>query len=328
MIVRRYLPESGFTVVEMMISVTISLLLLIGLVELMVGNKQSFNTREEMGVLQGGARHALSVLGRDLEMVGHWGGIDSGIENLATGTVTGVGGCDEAWALDVDTPIRGYEGAADITGVDGLPSNCVAASHYVPQSDLVVVRFAQGDHWVPSALVTSPPYDGRIFFRSVAGVGGALFLGADDIPTDLPDQDGAYNYPYVVALYYLRPCRVVTAAGCSDGVPTLVRLTLSDTSLVEEAVVEGVEQLQFSYGVDSDRDGAVEGYVDASAVKDWQDVISVRFGLIVRSEKEDDSITDTAVYDLPGEFTWSPSQTDAGYARKKFVQTIKLRNML
>ena len=44
--------------------------------------------------------------------------------------------------------------------------------------------------------------------------------------------------------------------------------------------------MQFQYGVDSDADGAVDNYWNATTVEingAWDDIISVRVGLLVRS---------------------------------------------
>ena len=53
-----------------------------------------------------------------------------------------------------------------------------------------------------------------------------------------------------------------------------------------EELVEGVEDMQFVFGEDTDGDNAVDTYVLANQVLDWDNVISVRLDLMVRSFRD------------------------------------------
>ena len=55
--------------------------------------------------------------------------------------------------------------------------------------------------------------------------------------------------------------------------------------LAVEQLVDGIEMLSFSYGLDSDGDGLVDGYRKAAEVGNWQQVLSVRLALIARGDE-------------------------------------------
>lgn len=73
-------------------------------------------------------------------------------------------------------------------------------------------------------------------------------------------------------------------------------------------LVEGVEDLQLLYGVDTDNDGVPNQYRRASLVADWNMVITVRVKVKVNSV---DSVG---------------SSSEGGLIRRWFIQTIQLRN--
>ena len=50
-----------------------------------------------------------------------------------------------------------------------------------------------------------------------------------------------------------------------------------------EELAEGIEDMQITYGVDTNNDKAVDQYVTANAVADWATVLSVRISLLLAS---------------------------------------------
>ena len=88
-----------------------------------------------------------------------------------------------------------------------------------------------------------------------------------------------------------------------------------------EELVEGIEQMQILYGVDTDDDGFTNSYVTSENVGDMFDVISIRLMLLVRSEAEfvaEDEMT----YTFNGN-TVTPADRRL---RQAFTTTIALRN--
>jgi type IV pilus assembly protein PilW len=117
---------------------------------------------------------------------------------------------------------------------------------------------------------------------------------------------------YHVHIYFVSPCSVPAGGGsvctgaADDGGrprPTLKRLELKKVggALAWEIapLVEGIENLQIDYGIDTDGDGAPNGaYVTAPAtVPEWQNVVAVRLNVLARNLEPKDG-ADTKQYDM------------------------------
>jgi type IV pilus assembly protein PilW len=134
--------------------------------------------------------------------------------------------------------------------------------------------------------------------------------------------EGAMVMPFSASAYY------VTA----DDPPTLARRFLTQASgnaeLQEEVLLDEVEDMQILYGIDSLDDGqyVVDSYVQANAVTDWEQVLSMRVALLLRTEP-----FGSAVGDEPATITVldkSVSPPDDNRLRRVFSSVITLRNRL
>lgn len=67
-----------------------------------------------------------------------------------------------------------------------------------------------------------------------------------------------------------------------------------------QPLLDGVERLQFLYGVDLDGDGRPERWVRAAGVGDWRAVLAVRVGLLMVSAGGVRNQPDATVYELFG----------------------------
>lgn len=336
---RLHSNQAGMSLVELMVASTIGIILMAGLIQIFTANKYSYQLQESLNGIQENGRYAMNSISRSLRMADHWGGVEADVVDtgaVAT-NITGIGGCDAAWITSVLTGVRGYEGAANIGAVAGFPANCIAASDYVPDSDILVVRYAQ-----PEAVTAGALFDNTVFLRTAVGETARLIVGSAGVPADLPNQDGTYNFPYKVDIYYLRTCSVKDAGGnCQDTIPTMVRMTLessttagSGTTLVEQELAENIEQLQFMYGRDLiNNDGNVDRYDAAdvaianglSMTDWWARVIDVRTSLVARSEKKDGSYNDGTAYTL-NNYNYTVAAADQNYRRKEYTRVIQIRN--
>lgn len=120
-------------------------------------------------------------------------------------------------------------------------------------------------------------------------------------------------------------------APAGGGPPALFqrRLEIDSSSttaaLVPEELVESVDTMQVLYGVDAALDGAVDQYVTADAVGNWDTVVTVRVSLVMRSPEEYGSEVDDRTYDV-NELTFNP--VDDRRERQVFATTVALRNRL
>ncbi len=114
-----------------------------------------------------------------------------------------------------------------------------------------------------------------------------------------------------------------------DGPPVLFQQRLQQNGtvvqLVAEEIAEGVDTMQVLYGVDSDGDAAVDTYTTANGVADWDEVVSLRIGLLMRAPDEYGAEIDTQVYDV-NETRFNP--VDDRRVREVFTTTVAIRNRL
>lgn len=93
---------------------------------------------------------------------------------------------------------------------------------------------------------------------------------------------------------------------------------------IAQELVEGVEDMQLSYGVDTTDDRAVDVYQTAAQVADWSKVLSVRIRLLLHST--DDGALNTAQRGLV--FNEAAVTTDDGRLRQVYETAVAIRNRL
>lgn len=336
--------ERGITLVEMMVAMVVGLILLVGIIQLFVSNKQAYRIQEGTNVMNENARYILNQMQYDLRMGDHWGGVESPDVEVMT-DIDAIDGDCGGTAAAIDT--------AGVYGIDGdaaSPLACIPDSDYVPNSDIVIVRYAE-----PTRRASGLLADDKIYIRSAIGRRGVVFQGANkaDIPADMlpedldaetvaEEQPNVANYELRTIIYFLRPCASQdrgTADECDaadDNIPTLARLTLQGTKMVEQDVIAGVEQLQLAYGLDTDGDRAADIYKSATDVtggNDWDKVVDIKLSVLIRnSELDVAAAPDAEPYHLYGgadgdgvEYI-APADVQQ-YRRKVYNASIQVRNM-
>jgi type IV pilus assembly protein PilW len=119
--------------------------------------------------------------------------------------------------------------------------------------------------------------------------------------------------------------------GCGAGtVPRLARAELTPAGTIETTpLVDGIENLQFEYGFDTDGDGLPDRYrvapsgVAGSADNDWSNVVAVRLYLIARSQNAAPGHVDAVAFDLG----LNGTQAAAGDGFKRHIHTTLVRVM-
>ncbi len=143
-------------------------------------------------------------------------------------------------------------------------------------------------------------------------------------PTDDPDQisvsfQGAADGTTIDCLG-----NAVSASAVVDNKFSINNNSLSCLSTTAtQALVENVEDMQITYGVDTNGTGSANYYVDANSVTDWSQVVSLHVSLLLRSQE--DNLTPTAQT-----YNFNRTETTATDRRLRtvFSTTIALRNLL
>ena len=344
----------GFSMVELMVALVITLILLAGIGQIFLSSKKSFVIQNALARIQENGRYAMDVLASDLRRAGYWGG------NADISTITGSQGVNLAaaeectdtsagpsdWSRMLGRSIYGL----DLTGTQkpsdtGNDYTCIkntGATPYV-RGDVLLVRYAHpsaiGSITKPLPCNKSAPnttikdcYPNEYFLRSSL-FRGRLFQGSESEATENNLSAPALRTAELVAhAYYIGTSNNASACPADGAVPTLYRISLVNGAFSAEEVAYGVDNLQVKYGVDSSGDDVIDRYYDADEIDstdttkpDWEDVIAARVWLLVRAECPETGYTNDNTYAMSEDYT--PADTAGrGYRRKLYTSTIKLRN--
>lgn len=322
----------GFSLVELLVAMAIGLALLTVLATVFANSSRSQKELTMASQQVENGRYAIELLSEDLHHAGYYGFYATA--GTAPGTLPdpcSVAVADIRSALAL--PIQGYNSPAS------PPVSCIASANFVPNTDVLVVRHASTVETAAGSLSTS-----KVYIQSMPGVNNTsnpiVATGGGTFNLQVRNGSGAYVAAPIremkTHIYFVAPCSVPTGSGdtCTstdDGgspIPTLKRLeltsTASGTAFVTYPLVEGVQNLQIEYGVDSDADGAPNSsYLTVPAtVADWQNVMAVRVYVLARNTQLSPGYTDTKTYNL-GATVISGS---GGYRRHVYDTTVRLKN--
>lgn len=102
-----------------------------------------------------------------------------------------------------------------------------------------------------------------------------------------------------------------------------------------QPLVDGIENMQVQYGIDTTNDGYADSYVVANSVTDWDKVVSVRVALLASTKSNDSAASgvagvvfgDTASDAMSYQVLENLSATVAtGVRARVFTSTVELRN--
>jgi type IV pilus assembly protein PilW len=328
------LRARGFSLVEMMVALTIGLGLLtvLALIFSQSSRAQKEVTQASQQVENG--RYALELLTENLHHAGYYGYYYS----LAAAPTSLVDPCSMA-AADLRNglafPIQGYNSPST------SPLSCIDDANYVPGTDIVVVRRAATVTTASGSLKANMFYIQGTASPNVAA-NPIVAVGSGTFSLTARNGSGANVAAPIRQLqthiYFVAPCSNPTGSGgtvCTatdDGgkpIPTLKRIELTvdssnATALVTYPLVEGIENFQIEYGVDSDADGAPNSsFVTAPAtVADWQNVMSATVYILARNPESTAGYTDGKTYAMG-----ATSVTPGGaYKRHLYTSAVRIKN--
>lgn len=335
--------QAGLSLIELMVAMVLGLVLIGGVIEIYVNSKQTYRNQDALSRLQENGRHALNVLSTNIRPAGY-----AGCANLEHVDPNVIADPPIPATFTENTAVTGNENTGTLTWAPALAANVSAD---VADSDVITVSRA-GDcganligNLSPSnaniqingnntcgvvkdqAVMISDCEAADVF--KVVNNPSSSTSGGKKIQT-LTHSNGGNNGNLLSKLYQEDAEVLVFTSYTyfvkenSSGVPSLyvldnTRDVAAGTNPLE--LVEGVENMQIKYGVDSGLDGVADKYIDANSVTaaDWKNVVSVRLSLLLRTMENvgADDFTDAQ---------FSASAYSGGFLRQVYVSTIKLRN--
>ncbi len=330
----RFHGQHGLTLVEIMVAMTIGLVLLGGVITILVSSQQTYRVNEALARIQENARFAFQLLSRDIRMVGYMGCVGEGTVPVNTlnnpseflwnfgqpiqGFEASGGGWMPALPTQITSPLSGRD-ILVIRGVDGPDTRVIQHPGGTPpgSANLKVTAgssFEDGD----IVLVTDCLAAAVFQITNISTSGGQdniVHNTGTGVPGNATKNLGqSFEGGEIVRVntrsYYVRTN--------PDGIPALY---WRRGNAAAEELVEGVENLQIEYGVDTDGDRAADVYQTADLVVDWENVVSVRISLLMQS-LEDNIASQPQTYTFNGA-TITPTDRRL---RKTYSTVIALRN--
>ena len=342
--------NQGLSLIELMIALLIGTVLLLGVVQVFSASRTAYQLSEGMSRTQENARFALDYLQRDIRMAGHFGCVnDQARQQVADGLVSHF---TANGPTDFGFSVRGYDNAA--------PAGITLAPARVAGTDSIVLRFMSGDgvpvtniDTVNSIIQINPARWGSLTNGGVAtpvifGLGDCAYadvfqatstnagMGQVVVPTTVNLGRYAATVDGGPAMLFRGEAVVYYIGLGAGGQPSLWRARVNvDGTTNSEELVEGIENMQFRYGMDRNAAPATpSGYIatqgTAAAVgttaAEWSRVGQVQVGLLAASPNRAASVQATQVApSLLGDVQVLPAD---GRYRAVYESTIALRNRL
>ena len=360
---RRYIHfqvglQHGLSLIELMISITIGLLILVSLSTLFINQSKSRVELDKSNRMIDNGRYALELLSNNLRLAGYYDNyVPSGTPTTLYDPCITAAITNATNNLNLDilrVPVQGYN-ALTPTNTSTVASppcglnytagtnlslkagsdiftvrraSTVITANAVSDTTYLQVSMCQTDAAAPPnnyQIISSPNTITAAFNTAVSSMHKKLCTAAGANPGDgLADLRA-----FMVLTYFIAPSNnptvVIPGSGCTVGdcIPTLKQI---DQYGNVTPLVEGIEYMQVDYGVDTTGDGSTDSYVDCPPCvpTDWSNVVAVRINLIARNTEKTTGWSDSKSYALGIAGTVVPFNDP--YKRHAYTQLIRLVN--
>jgi len=350
------IKQHGITLVELMVAMVIGLLVTAGVGQIFVSTQKTYRITEEQSRLQENARFAIGFMTKDVREAGYTG--CRTIENMnvqtvanapipsygASNTINGNEATSATvWAPALAASINGtVVGGTDVITIQKGSSCGATLTGPMTASNAVIkvsapnsCNLAAGD-----PLMISDCQDAHIFRATTVGsgtpqnithsaasnTGTHLCLNQAGIGTGSCGTGNAKIYgadaellKFTSLTYYIRQ-----GAGGRNALWVYDNTKTTTPGHNPMELIEGVEDMQVTYGVDTTGDDIVDSYQTANTVDtatNWINVISAEISLLVETQA-DNLTTDNLTYTYNGATVTSADNR----LRRVFTTVVSIRN--
>lgn len=340
--------QSGLSLIELMIAITLGLFILLGLTVIAVNNIRTADEVERANQQIENGRYAMQLITDEFRNAGYFAEFNL---PLLVAPAAKPDPCSTTLAdLNSAMPIaiQGYDSGA-------TPPTCL--SDIKANTDIVVVRrvstCAIGDAGC-DALIANAPY----FQASACGSATELGSTSGNYSTSFYALDTTIGnltrhrkdctalapiHQYLTRIYF-----IANNDKASDGIPTLKRAELGNTALpggfTIVSLVEGIEDMQFEYGLDNpvSRTGSPvvytadpDSYNSCSSVTSptcaayWQNAVAVKIHLLARNKTPTTGYSSTKTYSMGLNAAGNPlidGPFNDSYKRHVYESTVRINN--
>lgn len=330
--------HSGFSLIELMISITLGLLIMAGVLALYLDLTKSNAELAKMNRQVENGRFTLQLLQQELWHAGFWDAYVPAFPSVTPPTAipnpcVGFSGWDAAYISNMlSIPVQGY--AAGVS----LPNECSGiVTNRQSNSDALVIRYAAT---CAAGVGSCESYNANKLYLQMQSCGDTGHFNYTLTAATAPVLDAsgtttvykkncttpADKRKLIISIFYVRNHSVSS----NDGIPTLMRadFDLSGGDVVMQSaqpLIEGIQSIQFEYGRDTDEDGSADVFDDCSSCTafDWANVVAVQVHVLARNLETSSGYAEDKTYRL-GSTILGPFND--GYVRHVYTSYIRLVN--
>lgn len=325
--------QAGFSLIELMIAITLGLLIMSGLTTIFVKNSQARSEIERSNRQLESGRYAMTLMTEDLRMAGFLAAFNP-YDSI----------------IFPNSPPLGADTAPVTPAMSAMPDPCATASADLNKAFFFHVQGIDNSGTIPSCVSDTRAGSDILVIRRVATcvAGPTLEAGCEAVVNGMPYFQSSNCYQAtelaknsggaLAAKDYQDHFRLSTdiaamtrhAIDCvaiapyrrfrthiyfvannnvgTDGIPTLKRAELGAGAFTIVPLVEGIETLQLEYGVDQDGDGRVDAFTadpdtynacaGATCLGNWLRTYAVKVNLLARNVEQSPGHSDSKTYTL------------------------------
>lgn len=324
--------QQGLTLIEIMVALTLSLVLMGGVIQLFLSSKQTYRTNEALASLQESARFALDNITRDARIASYQGCLDPNDPRIFPGVAVIN---NPPLVSFMESGIEGTEGSAASDSLTLRSATAVSASLVQdtdPVNGSMVIDVNRQNIATDNIVVIADcatAHVVRVTDVTIDETTGNTTISFDATENDLAVFENKAYQPINTKVMGFSTAEYTVADTGRKNTRGEAIFALFRNGV---ELVEGVEQLQVQYGERVSNDTKVR-FVDADdGSLDMTKVVSVRIGLLVAATQATAGQDDNQTYSLVGTAVGpAGGGTTVTHAvdqriRRAFNTTISLRN--
>ena len=337
--------QNGFTLVEIMVAVVVSLILLSGVIQIFLSTKQTYRFGEAVSRMQESGRFAIDMLSRDIRMAGYQGCADLSaipanvIANNPPVTAfnqEAIGGWEYTTTWAPSSPAQ----PSAITSLTKAYTDVISVKHatstgmkltgnlLVDNANIQVAANTLGISAEDVLFISDCETVDVFRATSVSSSGGKVTIAHANSSNSTNKLSKPYGtdatvYGFSDSVYFVGDTGRTNRQG-----QAIYSLYRRDVSGNIDELVEGVENMQVLYG-ERASNGNIRYVAANNGTLDMTKVVSVRIGILVHSIEPVNNVVDNTVYNVAGTNigpTGTVTHASDKRIRRVFVTTIKLRN--
>lgn len=333
--------QSGFSLIELMISITLGLLIMTGVLALYLNLSKSNAELAKMNRQIENGRFTIQLLQQELWHAGFWDTYAPPLPSVTPLNPTAIPNPCVAFSTWDTTyinnmfliPVHGYAAGAS------LPTECSSiVTNRQADSDVLVVRYVST---CAAGAASCESYNANKLYIQTQACSDTSLTGiynTNAATTPILNASGsttvykkncttsADKRKLIISIFYVRNY----SAFSSDGIPTLMRadFDLSGGEVKMQSaqpLIEGIQSIKFEYGRDTDVDGSADIFDDCSSctATDWANVVAVQVHVLARNLEASTGYVEDKTYQL-GSTTLGPFND--GFMRHAYSSYIRLVN--